>query len=269
MIFACDLDQTLIYSRNSMGLIDADELVPVETYKGDYLSFMTRTAYHKLQRISKQVHFVPTTTRIYEQFERVFGLREGIESRYAIVSNGGRVLVNGQSDLSWENQVKRITLKECAPAVEIKELFDRMVSGDGLIMKESYCDELFYSIIINRELLPQGMMTEFEVLLQGFGWNSSLQGRKIYLVPKTLSKGLAVQYVKELSNEGCVFAAGDSLLDESMLVIAEEAVAPKHGELYRKYGTHDHIRFTERSGIRACDEILDVLMNRMEVRNAQ
>lgn len=269
MIFACDLDQTLIYSRNSMGLIDADELVPVETYKGEYLSYMTRTAYLMLQRLSEQVHFVPTTTRIYEQYDRVFGLREGFEARYAIVSNGGRVLVNGQSDLAWENQVRSATLKECAPATQIKQLFDRLVTGDGLILKEAYCDELFYSIIINREILPLEVMPELELLLKDLGWSCSLQGRKIYLVPRTVSKGLAVQYVKELSNESSLFAAGDSLLDESMLIIADEAMAPKHGELYRKYGAHKHIRFTERAGIRASDEILEVLMNRMEVRNAQ
>lgn len=268
MIFACDLDQTLIYSRNSMGLIHADELVPVETYKGDYLSFMTRTAYHKLQQLSKHVHFVPATTRIYEQYERVFGLREGVQSRYAIVSNGGRVLVDGKSDMSWENQVRHNTRKECASADEIKLVFDRLIAVDGLLLKESYCDDLFYSIIINRELLPLGVMEELEEHLQVLGWNCSLQGRKIYLIPRTLSKGLAVQYVKELIGDGTVFAAGDSLLDESMLIIADEAMAPNHGELFRKYGSHDHIRFTERSGIRACDEILDAVMNRMEVRNA-
>jgi hypothetical protein len=53
-----------------------------------------------------------------------------------------------------------------------------------------------------------------------------------------------------------------------MLTIADEAMAPNHGELFRKYGKHDRIRFTERSGIRASEEILESLSNRMEVRNA-
>jgi hydroxymethylpyrimidine pyrophosphatase-like HAD family hydrolase len=268
LIFACDLDQTLIYSRNSMGLIDADELVPVETYKEEYLTFMTQTAYRKLQMISQQIHFVPTTTRIYEQFDRVFGLREGIHSRYAIVSNGGRVLVEGQFDLHWDNHVRQATLKGCAHATEIKVIFDRLAEG-GCVLKENYCDELFYSIIVNRDLLPQGMMTELETLVQTLGWNCSLQDRKIYLVPNTVSKGLAVQYVKELAGAGSLFAAGDSLLDESMLVIADEAIAPNHGELFRKYGTHSRIRFTKHSGIRACEEILDLLIDKMEVRTAQ
>jgi hydroxymethylpyrimidine pyrophosphatase-like HAD family hydrolase len=268
LIFACDLDQTLIYSRNSMGIIDADELVPVETYKEEYHSFMTRTAYRKLQVISQQVHFVPTTTRTYEQFERVFGLREGIHSRYAIVSNGGKVLVDGQLDLHWDNHVRQTTLRSCAPSAEVKQIFDKLTDS-GCVLRENYCDKLFYSIVVNRDLLPQGMMTELDVLVQTLGWNCSLQERKIYLVPNTVSKGLAAQYVKELAGAGSLFAAGDSLLDESMLVIANEAIAPNHGELYRKYGTHSHIRFTKHSGIRACEEILDVLLQQMEVRNAQ
>jgi hydroxymethylpyrimidine pyrophosphatase-like HAD family hydrolase len=268
LIFACDLDQTIIYSRNSMGLIDADELVPVETNGGDYVSFMTRTAFRKLQLLSQQVHFVPTTTRIYEQFERIFGLRDGIHSRYAIVSNGGRVLVDGHSDLLWENQVRQATLKECAPVIEIKQEFDRLAAEGNWILKESYCDDLFYSILINRDLLEQGVIEELTALLQKNGWSCSLQGRKIYLVPDTVSKGLAVQYVKELSGAGNVIAAGDSLLDESMLNIAEDGMSPVHGELYRKYGVNSRFRFTEQTGIRASEEILDMLLKGMEVRNA-
>ncbi|TFE22833.1 HAD family hydrolase [Cohnella luojiensis] len=266
MIFACDLDQTLIYSRNSMGLVDADDLVPVESNDGEYRSFMTRAAYSNLQYLSEQILFVPATTRIYEQYERIFGLREGIQSKYAIVSNGGKVLIDGRPDRVWEDQVRRTVRTNCAPSTEIKSKFDRLVAKDCII-KDAYCDDLFYSVIVKRDLLPPDLMPELESLLQGHGWNCSLQGRKIYLVPDHVTKGAAVRYVKELSGEQSVFAAGDSLLDESMLLVADEAMAPNHGELYRKYGSHDRIRFTERSGIRASEDILDVLMNRMEVRN--
>lgn len=269
MIFTCDLDQTLIYSRNSMGSIDEDELVPVETYDGDYLSFMSRTAYHHLQLLSQSILFVPTTTRIHEQYKRIFGLTEAhsIPTKYAIISNGGKVLVDGKPDADWEHRVREAVLTKCAPHQEIKAIFDRLVAEDW-VLKERYSDDLFYSIVVKYDLLPAGLMDELESSLQGTGWKSSLQGRKIYLVPDHVSKGSAVRYVKELSGSSFVFAAGDSLLDESMLEIADEAIAPKHGELYRKYGIHKHIRFTENSGIRASDEILTRLTNRMEVRNA-
>lgn len=107
-----------------------------------------------------------------------------------------------------------------------------------------------------------------DIIFRYLNDSRSLQGRKIYLVPDHVSKGSAVRYVKELSGSSFVFAAGDSLLDESMLELADEAMAPNHGELYRKYGVHKHIGFTENSGIRASDEILARLTNRMEVRKA-
>ncbi|QMV41448.1 HAD family hydrolase [Cohnella cholangitidis] len=268
MIFACDLDQTLIYSRNSMGPIEQpDELVPVELDQGEYRSFMTRTAYRDLQALSGRVHFVPTTTRIYEQYRRIFGLTEGVPSRYAIVSNGGKVLIDGRSDEEWENRVRRTVREKCAPAPEIKGKFDELVAKEWII-KDRYCDELFYSVIVDRAKLRAGLMDDLTKLLQDDGWNCSLQGRKIYLVPDCVSKGSAVRYVKELAGASYVFAAGDSLLDESMLDVADEFVAPNHGELYRKYGVHDRILFTERSGIRASEEVVGTLMNRMEARNA-
>ncbi|RED63155.1 hydrolase [Cohnella lupini] len=267
MIFACDLDQTLIYSRNSMGPVDAEQLVPVERIDGQYHSFMTRTAYENLQELSERLLFVPATTRITEQYRRIFGLTEGVRYRYAIVSNGGQVFIDGKPDLDWESSVRRTVRTNCAESLEIKQAFDRLVSEE-CVVKSSYCDDLFYSIVVNRDLLPPNLMAELATMLTGLGWSCSLQGRKIYLVPDHVTKGAAVQYVKELSGALSVFAAGDSLLDESMLTIADEAMAPKHGELFRKYGNHDRIRFTERSGIRASEEILEYLTNRMEVRSA-
>lgn len=268
MIFACDLDQTLIYSRNSMGPVEpAVELVPVEAYDGDHRSFMTRTAYRELQALSERLHFVPTTTRVYEQYKRIFGLVEDIPSRYAIVSNGGKVLVDGLPDQEWEARVRQAVRENCAPALEIKQVFDRLVTQQWII-KDRYCDELFYSVIVDRAALPSGLMEELGSLSQSLGWNCSLQGRKIYLVPVPVSKGSAVRYVKELAGASYVFAAGDSLLDESMVDVADEFVAPRHGELYRKYGGPDRIRFTECTGIRASEEVVGTLMSRMEARQA-
>ncbi len=251
-----------------MGPIEQpDELVPVECYEGDYLSYMTRKAYDDLQALSRRIHFVPTTTRVYEQYQRIFGLTEGVVSRYAIVSNGGKVLVDGQPDREWDSRVREAVRAECASSLDIKRMFYELVAKEWVI-KDRYCDELFYSVIVDRASLPEGKMDELAACLQDHGWNCSLQGRKIYLVPDHVNKGAAVRYVKELAGAKYVYAAGDSLLDESMLDVADEFVAPKHGELYRKYGVHAHIRFTERAGIRASEEVVGSLMNRMEVRNA-
>jgi len=268
MIFASDLDQTLIFSRNSMGEIGEEELVPVERDNGEIRSFMTREAYRLLRELDGRVLFVPTTTRIFRQYDRVFGLAEAVGYRYAIVSNGGRVLVDGVADAEWDERVRGDVRRESASSEEVKALFDGLARSEW-ILKESYCDDLFYSIIVRRDEIPDGWMGELAGSLDGLGWNASLQGRKIYLVPNSVSKGSAVRYVAELAGDKEICAAGDSLLDESMLLGAGLAMAPAHGELFRKYGgSHDRIRFAGRSGIRAAEDILEAVTNRLQTRSA-
>ncbi|MFC4598480.1 HAD family hydrolase [Cohnella hongkongensis] len=261
MIFACDLDQTLIYSRRSMGAVGENELVPVEKYEGEDLSYMTRSAYAQLRELSREIDFVPATTRIPEQYERIHGLAGGIRIRYAVVSNGGRVLVDGRTDPQWDGIVREAVRSGAATGEEAKRLFDRL-ADPRWVLKERYCDGLFYAVVVKREEVPDGWMDRLASELAVCGWNCSLQGRKVYLVPDPVSKGSAVSYVKELAGASTLFAAGDSLLDESMLRIADEAMAPGHGELFLKYGGKGgSLRFTDHSGIRASEEILEAAAN--------
>ncbi len=245
-----------------MGPMEESELVPVEKYEGEDLSFMTRTAYARLRELSREIDFVPTTTRIYEQYERIHGLTGDIRIRYAIVSNGGRVLVDGRTDAQWDGMIRQAVRSGAASGEEAKALFDRLADASW-VLKERYCDELFYAVVVNREEIPGGWMEELAGELARMGWNCSLQGRKVYLVPDPVSKGAAVRYVKELAGASFVFAAGDSLLDESMLRVADEAMAPGHGELFRNYAGKDErgIRFAGRSGILASEDILEAAAN--------
>jgi hydroxymethylpyrimidine pyrophosphatase-like HAD family hydrolase len=101
---------------------------------------------------------------------------------------------------------------------------------------------------------------EMRKQLAPLGWSCSLQGRKIYLVPEKVSKGAAIEYVKEKLGSNYVFAAGDSLLDESLLLAADYAIAPCHGELGRTYATHPHFHFTNSRGALASEELLDRIL---------
>ncbi|MOA52894.1 hypothetical protein D3C78_1762690 [compost metagenome] len=75
-----------------------------------------------------------------------------------------------------------------------------------------------------------------------------------------MSKGAAIQYVKEKLSSRYMYAAGDSLLDESLLLAADYAIAPVHGELGRFYSSHPHIRFTTARGAWASEELLDEII---------
>ena len=73
MIFASDLDRTLIYSKRALDEFGVPEgllLVPVEQKDGDSVAFMTETSYLQLKELANQSLFVPVTTRTTEQFKR-------------------------------------------------------------------------------------------------------------------------------------------------------------------------------------------------------
>lgn len=99
IVFHTDLDNTLIYSyRHDIG----QDRICAEVYQGREISFITRETLRLLQQImtrKEQVLVVPTTTRTIEQYQRI-DLGVG-KLRYALVCNGGVLLVDGKEDENW------------------------------------------------------------------------------------------------------------------------------------------------------------------------
>ncbi|SFL09418.1 Hydroxymethylpyrimidine pyrophosphatase [Paenibacillus sp. 1_12] len=267
MIFASDLDQTLIYSEASMGQLKPQEqTVPIELYEERHISFMTKRAIHLLAEVTARMDFIPVTTRTVVQYERIFVFKDTVKPNYAITSNGGTILVNGQADEHWKQAVTAAVAHSSAPAADIKRYWDEIATPEW-VLTEKYADDLFYSLVVLRDKIPQPGLDDFRARIAELGWNLSIQGRKIYLVPAALSKGAAMLHLKERLGASNVIAAGDSLLDESLLLAADEAIAPRHGELFKHYPEHPHITFTQHSGIYASEELLEQVLERNTYRN--
>lgn len=268
IIFASDLDKTLIYSKKSMEAdLSDDELVPVEENGGAFTSFMTNRALSVLASIAKMATFIPVTTRTIAQYRRVFQFSRTMQVNYAITSNGGNILVDGEPDLGWSEHIRN-TLKSSASREEIKSMYDEIASPEWAL-RGWLCDELFYTMIIDPDKTPFLVFEDFKKKLLEVGWMVSIQGRKVYLVPAQITKGDALLYVKERIGASYIAASGDSLLDESLLKVADYAIAPGHGELFSLYGDHLQQRFTSCSGIRASEELLALVYQELLSRNAQ
>ncbi|MFB5268463.1 HAD family hydrolase [Paenibacillus enshidis] len=255
MIFSSDLDRTLIYSRKSMGAVPEHELVPVELYQGEYISYMTQTSIELLQNLADQALFIPVTTRTEEQYKRIFYIQEFLKPKYAVTSNGGKVLVNGVMDREWSAQIQR-ALMESASFEEVRRAFEQ-ISSPEWVKKVNFSDELFFTVILDPERVPVPIIEEFRHRLEGMGWHVSLQGRKLYLVPAGVNKGDAVLYIRELVGARYIASAGDSLLDESLLSISDLALSPRHGELYARKPENEGVRYTRLSGIKAAEELIE------------
>ncbi|WP_019914045.1 HAD family hydrolase [Paenibacillus sp. HW567] len=259
MIYASDLDRTLIYSPGAIGVPeDSPGLIPAEIVDGRTVSYISQHALDLLRELAAKIVFMPVTTRTIAQYRRINLFQETIIPDYAITSNGGNILVNGIVDKEWRAAIGRRVERDSATAEEAGNLV-RSVVREEWIISERYCDDLFYTFVVYRDLLPADELTRLAEQLHELGWRVSLQGRKLYVVPEAVNKNAAIIHVRRTVHSGPMVASGDSLLDKSLLAGADYAIAPCHGEIFAEQQAglvKLEYPFTQRSGVFAGDEIL-------------
>lgn len=260
-VVCLDLDRTVIYSANALDLrlpdAEAPRLLCVEMYGGAPLSYMTETAAAHLEELQAIATVVPTTTRTLEQLARVH--LPGPRARYAIASNGGHLLVDGVPDPSWTAAV-HARLGGCAPLAEVEA--EMRARGGPFVLKQRTASDLFAYAVVERSGLPDGWVRELGEWCAPRGWTVSLQGRKIYAVPRPLTKSAAAAEIVERCG-GPLLAAGDSLLDADLIAVADSAIRPAHGELADTGYMLDHLGVTAASGVLAGEELLGRLRDRV------
>ncbi|MEU0443662.1 HAD family hydrolase [Streptomyces sp. NPDC006186] len=232
VLVASDLDRTLIYSSAALALTMPDARAPrllcVEVHESKPLSYMTETAAQLLTDLADTAVFVPTTTRTRKQYLRIN--LPGPAPTYAICANGGHLLVDGVSDRDWHGAVTARLADECAPLAEVQDHL-RRTADPVWVRKQRDAEDLFAYLVVERDLLPEEWVKELAAWAEARGWTVSVQGRKIYAVPKPLTKSAAVREVARRTGADLTLAAGDSLLDADLLLAADRGWRPGHGEL--------------------------------------
>ncbi|MCX4535327.1 HAD family hydrolase [Streptomyces sp. NPDC002596] len=256
-LVASDLDRTLIYSTAALQLAmpdaDAPRLLCVEVYGNKPLSYMTETAAALVDELARTTVFVPTTTRTREQYHRI--QFPGPAPKFAICANGGHLLVDGVSDPDWQDRVARRLADECASLAEVRAHL--VAAADpAWLLKERVAEDLFAYLVVERSLLPTDWVKELAEWAGPRGWTVSLQGRKIYAVPKPLTKSAAMNEVAHRTGATLTLAAGDSLLDADLLLAADLAWRPGHGELADTDWSAPHVDVLTERGVAAGEEIL-------------
>ena len=124
------------------------------------------------------------------------------------------------------------------------------------VRKHRVAEDLFAYLVVERELLPEEWVKELAVWAENRGWTVSLQGRKIYAVPKPLTKSAAMREVARRSGADLTLAAGDSLLDADLLLAADLGWRPGHGELADTAFTAPAVTALPERGVLAGERIL-------------
>lgn len=268
-LVASDLDRTLIYSAAALQLpmpdAEAPRLLCVEVYDNKPLSYVTETAAALLVELARSTVFVPATTRTREQYHRIH--LPGPAARFAICANGGHILVDGESDPDWQRTVTRRLADECASLAEVRA---HLISAadPAWLLKERVAEDLFAYLVVDRALLPPDWTQELAEWAEPRGWTVSLQGRKIYAVPRPLTKSAAMHEVARRTEATLTLAAGDSLLDADLLLAADHGWRPGHGELADARWSAPHVVATAERGVAAGEEILRSLLRMSGLRQA-
>ena len=101
ILFACDLDNTLIHSHKHRR---ADDIC-IEIYEGREQSFISPRALDLLKKISEKILFIPVTTRSITQYRRIFWT-EDFKPRFAVVANGA-YLLDGDKQENFLREVSK------------------------------------------------------------------------------------------------------------------------------------------------------------------
>jgi hydroxymethylpyrimidine pyrophosphatase-like HAD family hydrolase len=253
VLIATDLDRTLIYSRAGLELAPGATVALdcVEVHEGKQSSFMTAAAALTLTEIAQRATVIAVTTRTVEQLGRV--QLPGPKPTFAVAANGGVIVVAGERDRFWTRQVRK-QLAESTPLAEVWRHLGAVCNPEWTI-KLRNADQLFCYAVIDRSKIPDGFLAEVTAWADGHGWSTSLQGRKLYWVPKLLTKSGAVAEVADRIGAETVIAAGDSLLDRDLLLAADRAIMPRHGELFASGWSAPGVELTGTSGVLAGQEI--------------
>lgn len=179
----------------------------------------------KQEKCANQLLVVPTTTRTIEQYQRI-NLGVGAFS-YVLVCNGGVLLVDGKEDEKWyQDSLKRIrnSIEELHKALELLNRDMRR------IFELRFIKSLF---VFTKCEQPEAVVEDLKGLLNTEVVDVFHNGTKVYVIPKTLNKGIAVDRFRDYICSDFVIAAGDSIFDISMLEAADQGIAAP--ELAQQY----------------------------------
>ncbi|MDQ0155121.1 HAD family hydrolase [Robertmurraya andreesenii] len=260
MMFASDLDRTLIYSNRALsdyGVEEDIELVTVEQKLDQKVSFMSAGSLAYLQRISSKLLFVPVTTRSYEQYRRV--LLPNTLQKYAVTSNGANILYEGMPLVDWKNKISKDITNS---SMHLGEIIEQMKDNFYIPGEMRTVEQLFVYYYLSDRISSQ-LVQEIACFLAEKGWRVSYQGNKFYLMPLSISKGEAVRFIQEREGISTLIGAGDSSFDDDFLRICQYPFVLGHGELAQK-PLKEHYQVIKEEGVKGGEMLLNSILKLIE-----
>ncbi|MDR1126540.1 MAG: HAD-IIB family hydrolase [Treponema sp.] len=210
ILFACDLDNTLIHSKPK----DGD--IPVEYSNEKVITYIPGRTLEIIANLNNRVMLIPATSRSLEQYRRIKIFHERTPA-YAIVSGGGIILRDGEIDGEWDLYRKNIIDSAWN---EFERLF-HLLQNDARVERTKIIDDSF---IFAKSASAPSVINDLK--RNAVSFNILRHKKKIYVLPQGIDKGVALDEVRRRLRADCVIAAGDSDIDIPLLNRADYALTP-------------------------------------------
>lgn len=244
MIFASDLDRTLIFSESFLNelqdkVYETRGKIVEETKRGYGMIYEPMDIFLEYMNNSSLV-FIPCTARTKEQYKRL-NLR--VKPKYAIVENGCMILDSYGEPVPEYDKFIRNSL-----GIRLEEETQYMLNEVEIVLNHYNMEGLAkVEQVKNSYVLVQpiykniGDLIEILDILNKHFQNLNLSDYsicvdkwKIYITHSEISKATALKWIADKIWEQNIIAAGDTSMDEEMLNMAEYAIIPAHATLSRK-----------------------------------
>lgn len=245
--FFSDLDNTLIYSHRAAP--EGDKVL-AEMLDDREQSYMTRRTLTFLQS-ARWLRLIPVTTRSKEQFTRISLFPAQLPCPYALVCNGGELLIDGETDPQWLEETQAMISPAMDALREGIKLMESMVGNGRKVRTPS--NLMAYAVFEN----PAEAVRKLRDSIDAPTLSILHDSRKVYCIPSVMHKGAAVKRFKARYQTETIAVAGDSAFDIPLLEMGEIAITNRTlANLVRNPHTiaiEDHLILS--------DEICSVLAN--------
>lgn len=239
-----DLDNTLIYSHRRKFLAPK---VAVEWLCGKEQSYISQKAF-KFFSSKHYFELIPVTSRTQSQYLRLIPIMESFHSKVALVCNGGKLIINGESNKQWINKTYEIIREEVNETYYAGKLLEKKSQYHTLKTDE----ELFFYL---SDPEPEQLSKKIKQSIDVSKVSVMYDNRKVYCFPHSLNKGQALKRFLELFPCDYSIVAGDSLNDYPMVEYSNCSIFPSSIE------SMENIKYICPDNMMLCDYICDVLNN--------
>ncbi|MEW9078798.1 HAD hydrolase family protein [Terrisporobacter glycolicus] len=262
MVIFSDLDRSIIYSSKFLKDISENSYECIELKDNKEISYVSLKTMEILKTINENTLFIPTTTRTRDQFERINFNKYNINFDYAITSNGGYILKNNRPLLGWQEEVEKI--KKSSESIDVMlDLFEPYTKMNG-VTNFRVAENLFFYIVVDFKEFDIMSIYTYISILNNKNWIYYVSGRKIYFLPKGITKESAIEYICKVENIESFAVIGDSNMDRGMLNITDNAYVLKHGDINTNDIEGEFIRSME-EGIKGTEEVLLNLLEKISL----